>query len=187
MQSKELAPLSRPPPPRWRRMLPTQKFRKNRRLKRVGEWGRSERLWRQPWMGLTSSLSPGRRITVPKGRPLRDSRFVIRIRGQRVAVVEVLQKSHAAIVAACARYNVARLEAFGSALRQDFKPGESDLDFLVDFRPMEPYARVESYFGLLEELRSLLQGNIDLVMVGAVKNPYLARDIERPKQLLYAA
>ena len=102
-------------------------------------------------------------------------------------MVEVLQKSHAAIVAACARYNVARLEAFGSALRQDFKPGESDLDFLVDFRPMEPYARVESYFGLLEELRSLLQGNIDLVMVGAVKNPYLARDIERPKQLLYAA
>ena len=44
---------------------------------------------------------------------------------------------------------------------------------------MHPYARVEAYFGLLEELRSLLQGNIDLVMVGAVKNPYLARDIER--------
>ena len=102
-------------------------------------------------------------------------------------MVDVLQKSHAAIVAACARYNVARLEAFGSALRQDFKPGESDLDFLVDFRPMEPYARVEAYFGLLGELRSLLQGNIDLVMVGAVKNPYLASDIERTKQLLYAA
>ena len=99
-------------------------------------------------------------------------------------MVEVLQKSHDAIVAACARHRVARLEAFGSALRQDFKPGESDLDLLVDFRPMDPYARVEAYFGLLEELRSLLQGNIDLVMVGAVKNPYLARDIERTKQLL---
>ena len=52
---------------------------------------------------------------------------------------------------------------------------------------MDPYARVEAYFGLLEELRSLLQGNIDLVMVSAVKNPYLARDIERTKQLLYVA
>ncbi len=102
-------------------------------------------------------------------------------------MVEVLQRSHDAIVAACARHRVARLEAFGSALRQDFKPGESDLDLLVDFRPMDPYARVEAYFGLLEELRSLLQGNIDLVMVGAVKNPHLARDIERTKQLLYAA
>ena len=102
-------------------------------------------------------------------------------------MVEVLLRSHDAIVAACARHRVARLEAFGSALRRDFKPGESDLDLLVDFRPMDPYARVEAYFGLLEELRSLLQGNIDLVMVGAVKNPYLARDIERTKQLLYAA
>ncbi|MGA2479267.1 MAG: hypothetical protein ABSG63_11015 [Spirochaetia bacterium] len=29
---------------------------------------------------------------------------------------------------------MARLDVFGSALRQDFKPGESDLDPLVDFR-----------------------------------------------------
>jgi len=28
---------------------------------------------------------------------------------------------------------------------------------------------------------------IDLVMVGAVKNPYIARDIERTRQMLYAA
>ena len=102
-------------------------------------------------------------------------------------MVEVLLRSHDAIVAACARHRVARLEAFGSALRQDFKPGESDLDLLVDFGPMDPYDRVEAYFGLLEELRSLLQGSIDLVMVSAVKNPYIARDIERTKQLLYAA
>jgi len=102
-------------------------------------------------------------------------------------VVEVLLRSHDAIVAACARHRVARLEAFGSALRQDFKPGESDLDLLVDFGPMDPYDRVEAYFGLLEELLSLLQGSIVLVMVSAVKNPYIARDIERTKQLLYAA
>ena len=76
MQSKELAPLSRPPPPRWRRMLPTQKFRKNRRLKRVGEWGRSERLWRQPWMGLTSSLSPRLTYYRPKRPPV--ARFAFR-------------------------------------------------------------------------------------------------------------
>jgi predicted nucleotidyltransferase len=102
-------------------------------------------------------------------------------------MVEVLQRKRDAIGAACARHSVARLEAFGSALRGDFMPGESDLDLLVDFKPMEPYARVEAYFGLLEELRVLLEGNVDLVMVGAVKNPYIARDIERTKQLLYGA
>jgi predicted nucleotidyltransferase len=105
----------------------------------------------------------------------------------RFAMVDVLLRRHDAIVAACARHGVARLDAFGSALRQDFKPGESDLDLLVEFRPMEAYARVEAYFGLLGELRVLLEGDVDLVMVGAVKNPYIARNIERTKQLLYAA
>lgn len=52
---------------------------------------------------------------------------------------------------------------------------------------MEPYARVDAYFGMLDDLRALLNREIDLVMAGAVKNPYIARDIERTKQLLYAA
>jgi hypothetical protein len=33
----------------------------------------------------------------------------------------------------------------------------------------------------------LLDSEVDLVMAGAIKNPYIARDIERTKQLLYAA
>jgi predicted nucleotidyltransferase len=52
---------------------------------------------------------------------------------------------------------------------------------------MAPYARVDAYFNLCDELRALLGQEIDLVMLGAVKNPYLARNIERTKQLLYAA
>ena len=79
-----------------------------------------------------------------------------------------------------------RLEAFGSSLREDFVPGESDVDLLVEFEPLESYSLVDAYFGLLDELRSLL-GAVDLVMIGAVKNPYIARAIEREKQLLYAA
>jgi predicted nucleotidyltransferase len=98
-----------------------------------------------------------------------------------------LESRREAIAKACARHRVARLDAFGSALRDDFRPDESDLDLLVEFQPMEPYARVESYFGLLEDLRHLLNRDVDLVMVGAVKNRYIARDIERTKQMLYAA
>ena len=37
------------------------------------------------------------------------------------------------------------------------------------------------------DLRALLGGDVDLVMVGAIKNPYIARNIERTKRLLYAA
>jgi predicted nucleotidyltransferase len=102
-------------------------------------------------------------------------------------VSSLLQSRRKAIGELCARYGVARLEVFGSALREDFRPGESDVDLLVEFGPMAPYARVDAYFGLRDYLRSLLGQRIDLVMAGAVKNPYIARAIERTKQLLYAA
>lgn len=102
-------------------------------------------------------------------------------------MVRVLQDKHEAISQLCARFGVVRLDVFGSALRDDFRPGESDVDLLVVFAPMEPYALADAYFGLLDELRGLLDGEVDLVMADAVKNRYIAREIERTKQLLYAA
>ena len=92
-----------------------------------------------------------------------------------------------AIAQSCRRYGVVRLDLFGSALRDDFVPAESDFDLLVEFGPMEPYARVDAYFGLLQELRDLLGSKVDLVMAGAVKNPYIVSNIERTKRILYAA
>jgi predicted nucleotidyltransferase len=35
------------------------------------------------------------------------------------------------IAASCQRYGIERLFVFGSALRDDFRPGESDIDLLV--------------------------------------------------------
>jgi predicted nucleotidyltransferase len=102
-------------------------------------------------------------------------------------VVDVLQDKREAIAELCARYGVARLDVFGSALRGDFRPGESDVDLLVEFAPMDGYDKAVAYFDLLEALQDLLGTEVDLVMVGAVKNPYIARDIERTRQLLYAA
>jgi hypothetical protein len=99
----------------------------------------------------------------------------------------LLEEKRKSIADLCARRGVARLEAFGSALREDFDPDSSDLDLLVEFQPMEPYARVEAYFGLLDDLRGMFGREIDLVMVGAVKNRYVAQDIQRTKQPLYAA
>jgi predicted nucleotidyltransferase len=103
------------------------------------------------------------------------------------AVVDVLQDKRDAIAELCARYGVARLDVFGSALGEDFRPGESDVDLLVEFGPMEGYDKAVAYFDLLDALQELLGVEVDLVMTGAVKNRYLARDIERTRQLLYAA
>jgi predicted nucleotidyltransferase len=53
-----------------------------------------------------------------------------------------------AIAAACRRHHVARLHAFGSALRDDFNPSHSDLDLLVEFQPIAPAALVKADFDL---------------------------------------
>lgn len=102
-------------------------------------------------------------------------------------MIDVLEAKREQISDICQRHGVARLHVFGSALHDHFRADESDVDLLVELAPMEPYARVDAYFGALEELRALLNMKVDLIMVGAVKNPYIARDIERTKQLLYAA
>jgi predicted nucleotidyltransferase len=88
----------------------------------------------------------------------------------------------------CRRFGVRRLELFGSAATDDFDPGRSDLDFLVEFLPEQelgPWLR--HYFDFQAELARLFGRSVDLVMVGAVKNPYFQREVERTRTLLYAA
>jgi uncharacterized protein len=102
-------------------------------------------------------------------------------------MVEMLQEKLESIADLCARYGVARLDVFGSALRDDFKLGESDVDFLVEFQASDAYARADAYFGFLDELRALLGVGVDLVVSGAVRNRFVAAEIERSKKVLYAA
>jgi len=102
-------------------------------------------------------------------------------------MVTALDDKRELISEICRKYRVARLFAFGSALRDDYVPGRSDIDLLVEFEPRDPYALAEAYFDMLDELRDLLGEPVDLVMVGAIKNPYILADIEQSKQPLYAA
>lgn len=89
--------------------------------------------------------------------------------------------------ALCERHRVRRLSLFGSALREDFDPASSDLDFVVEFQPMTPQEHAESYFGLIEDLEELFGKRVDLVEAGAVRNPYLRREIEAGQETLYGA
>ena len=102
-------------------------------------------------------------------------------------MIAILEDKREAVAALCRTHGVARLYVFGSAVREDFCPGESDVDFLVEFGPMDGHTKAHAYFDMRDELRELLGTEVDLVMAGAVKNPYIARDIDRSKQMLYAA
>jgi predicted nucleotidyltransferase len=88
----------------------------------------------------------------------------------------------------CQRYGVVRLETFGSAARGfDFDPDRSDADFLVEFDPAAQLAPLDQFFGLAEALERLLGRPVDLVEAGAIRNPYVLADINRARELVYAA
>jgi predicted nucleotidyltransferase/uncharacterized protein with HEPN domain len=85
------------------------------------------------------------------------------------------------IVAACQRYGIERLFVFCSALRDDFMPGESDIDLLVEFGPLEITKRFHVYLDAREAFRNIFQADVELVMQGAVKNNVIASEIDRTK------
>lgn len=87
----------------------------------------------------------------------------------------------------CQRFNVRRLELFGSAATGQHLPRDSDLDFLVEFVPLPSGTYADTYFGLRESLEQLFERPVDLVVASAIKNPYFRQSVEQTKVLLYAA
>ena len=74
-----------------------------------------------------------------------------------------------------------------SAVAGAYRPGESDLDFLVEFEPLPTGTYADTYFGLLEALELLFEQHVDLVVASAIRNPYFRQSVERTKAPLYAA
>lgn len=91
-----------------------------------------------------------------------------------------------AIAALCRAHGVSRLRMFGSAVTGRFDPERSDFDFFVEFEP-ETADLFDAYFGLKEDLEALLGRQVDLVMPGAVTNPYFARTAFATTEEIYAA
>jgi predicted nucleotidyltransferase len=87
----------------------------------------------------------------------------------------------------CRTFGVRRLDVFESAVRDDFNPARSDVDFLVDFAHDEDRNRFRDHFALRDALARLLGRPVDLVMARALTNRYLEAAIDAERQLVYAA
>jgi predicted nucleotidyltransferase len=104
------------------------------------------------------------------------------------SAIQALVEAHGAEIAElCRRFHVRRLDVFGSAVRGDFDPVRSDLDFVVEFERGHPLGGLEIYFGLKEALEALFGRKVDLVSEGAVQNPYLRKSIDENRETVYAA
>ena len=99
----------------------------------------------------------------------------------------ILSQSSESLRQLCNRFEVERLDLFGSAARDDFDPKSSDLDFQVLFQRNGTVNAADRYLGLLAGLEDLFQREIDLVDVAAARNPYFMAEALKHRVMLYAA
>jgi predicted nucleotidyltransferase len=58
----------------------------------------------------------------------------------------LLDQKRSEVADLCRRSGARRLDVFGSAVRADFDPQHSDLDFLVEFDDAPPAAYAQAFF-----------------------------------------
>lgn len=105
-----------------------------------------------------------------------------------VGMIRLLEERREELAKLCRKYGVAKLEVFGSATTGEFDPAKSDIDFLVEFLPGQDLGPwLAHYQDLRDELERLLGRRVDLVMAGAARNPYFIREVDRTRQVVYAA
>lgn len=104
-----------------------------------------------------------------------------------VEMAPVVAEHAAELERLCRLHRVQRLDLFGSAATGAYRPDESDLDFLVEFQPIDSHrAYANAYFGLLEGLQGLFGRPIDLVVESTIDNPYFRETVEESRTPVYA-
>lgn len=84
----------------------------------------------------------------------------------------------------CYQHSVKHLYVFGSATTDSFN-SQSDIDFIVDFLPVNANEYADNYYDLKFSLERLLNRKVDLLEETAIKNPYFLQSIQDKKQMLY--
>ena len=75
-------------------------------------------------------------------------------KSQRREIISLVANQTSQIRNLCRRHHVKRLDVFGSAVNGDFRPYESDIDFLVEFDDSTEGQRFETHFQLNQELEA---------------------------------
>jgi len=84
----------------------------------------------------------------------------------------------------CKQNRVRSLYVFGSVLTDKFND-KSDIDLLVDIDSNDPFVYADYYFNLKFALQELFKRPIDLLESKAMKNPYIIKNIDNSKFLIY--
>lgn len=85
----------------------------------------------------------------------------------------------------CKKHKVASLYAFGSSVHDDFDSDRSDIDLLVEIDGSDPVDRGENLLSLWDTFETFFNRKIDLLTDVSITNPYLRKNINETKVLIY--
>ena len=103
-------------------------------------------------------------------------------------MIPAIEENQTALADLCRRFNIQKLELFGSGVTHDFHPGRSDLDFIVEFPPEYDFgpwmSRLQDF---QEDLSALFKRPVDLVRESALRNPWFRREANKTRTVIYDA
>jgi len=98
--------------------------------------------------------------------------------------MNIVERNLTSVSELCKLHKVKNMYLFGSVLTENFSPN-SDVDFLVKFKPIDMFQYFNNYMELKEKLENLLKRPVDLLEEQTIQNPVLRRSIDRNKKLIY--
>jgi predicted nucleotidyltransferase len=87
----------------------------------------------------------------------------------------------------CKNHSVKQIYAFGSSVSENFDQEKSDIDLLVEIDESDPVERGEKILLLWDNLELFFNRKVDLLTNPVIRNPYLRKNIEDSKVLIYDA
>ncbi len=102
-----------------------------------------------------------------------------------MVIKEEIEKNKKEFNTLCKSHKVKKLFAFGSGVTSQFDPVKSDFDFLVELDITDPIEKGETLLSLWDKFELFFNREIDLLTNASLRNPYLKREIESTKKLIY--
>ena len=98
--------------------------------------------------------------------------------------MKLIENNIQKIFALCKKYKVSKLFVFGSILTDRFND-DSDVDFVVSSNKVEVNDYFDNYFDFKYSLEELFGRKVDLLEEQTIKNPYLKKNVDATKALIY--
>jgi len=74
---------------------------------------------------------------------------------------------------------------FGSILSPRYNEKSSDIDILIEVADLPPEERGENLIAFWDGLEALFNRKVDLLTENSLRNPFLKKEVEQTKKLIY--